>query len=201
MVIIVGKQGQLCNRIFHASAFLANAIEYDYPCLGYLVMEPVKMRQYLTDFPDGQVIMVSKSALRASFCLDVAEETQCAGFPLHASTKNLFWIKEIAHPATLEFAINSLYIDKKMSEAGKYVENKGLPVTILEVRSLGKFKYNPLAAPIAVEAGGKFAVKGSGGVTEVLNDAGFEFSCRDGQGKIHWFQVGDKSNLAIEVQK
>jgi Glycosyl transferase family 11 len=30
MVIIVGKHGQLCNRIFHASAFLANAIEHDY---------------------------------------------------------------------------------------------------------------------------------------------------------------------------
>jgi hypothetical protein len=30
MVLIVGKQGQLCNRIFHASAFLANATASDY---------------------------------------------------------------------------------------------------------------------------------------------------------------------------
>lgn len=166
---------------------------------GFLLMKPAKMMQYFTDFPDGQLVKVSKSAFRASFCLK--EEPNCAGFPLHPSTKNLFWLKEITHPTPLEFAVSSLYMNQKTGEAGKSVENKGLAVTILQVRSLGKFKYNASVESPSVEAGENFVVKGMGHVNDVLYNAGFEFSCRDGKGKIHWFQVSDSSKMAMKINK
>jgi hypothetical protein len=169
---------------------------------GYMVIkDPAKMMKYLMDFPDGQLVKVSKSALRASFCLEAANETQCAGFPLHSSTKNLFWINEISHPVALEFAVSGLYMNQKTGEVGKSIENKGLPVTILQVQSLGKFKYNGVAQPHLVEAGERFAVKGSGEMKDVLSNASFEFSCRDAKGKIHWFQVSDTAKIATKIEK
>jgi hypothetical protein len=166
---------------------------------GYKMTEPANMMKYLIDFPDGQVINVSKSVLRAACCGDADE--QCPGFPLHVSTKKLFWIKEISHPVALEFEVGGLYMSQKKAEVGKYITNRGLPVTILQIRSLGQFKYNEAVEPTLVETNRQFIVKGYGNANSILANTGFEFSCRDVKGKIHWFQVSDTSKMAMKIEK
>ena len=61
MVIIVGKHGQLCNRLFHASAFLANAIEHDYRVYN------TRFNEYFTFFEENYRGNASKTPLRVIF--------------------------------------------------------------------------------------------------------------------------------------
>ncbi len=61
MVIIVGKHGQLCNRLFHASAFMANAIEHDYRVYN------TRFNEYFTFFEDNCGENAANSPMRIIF--------------------------------------------------------------------------------------------------------------------------------------
>ncbi len=61
MVIIVGKHGQLCNRLFHASAFLANATEHNY------CVYNARFNEYFAYFEENNKQNSAHSAMRFIF--------------------------------------------------------------------------------------------------------------------------------------
>jgi hypothetical protein len=71
MVIIVGKHGQLCNRLFHASAFLANAIEYDYRVYN------TRFNEYFTHFEENYLENAANSPMRIVFQKNDFLHTAC----------------------------------------------------------------------------------------------------------------------------
>jgi Glycosyl transferase family 11 len=71
MVIIVGKHGQLCNRLFHASAFLANAIEHDYRVYN------TRFNEYFADFEENYLENRKKSPMRIVFQKNNFVHTAC----------------------------------------------------------------------------------------------------------------------------
>lgn len=84
MVIIVGKHGQLCNRLFHASAFMANAIEHDYRVYN------TRFNEYFTFFEENYVENTANSPMRIIFQNNHFLHTACRralGFLMRMSMK------------------------------------------------------------------------------------------------------------------
>jgi Glycosyl transferase family 11 len=121
MVIIVGKQGQLCNRIFHASAFLANAIASDYR------VYQARFNEYFEYFDENQARNAIHSPMRFIFQRNHWLHTLCRrslGFLIRMSIKfnikKLLFIEIIQiydYTASMVFDLNDpVFVQKARSK-------------------------------------------------------------------------------------